>query len=273
MKNHIREVRRSRDMTQAELAAQTGVGVPQVSRWESGTVNIPSQRLMQIADVLRVNPGDLLPDGQFALMQQLEQGIDPAANHRDNIGRNVKGLPSGQRFAVTVGGGDPAMAPNAKPFRMEGASQERMREDLPVYGSALGASRPVDGEAIEQTTLNRAEVMQYVRRPVILNGNSAAYGLYVSGSSMEPRHMDGDMLLVDPKGRVRGGEDVVVYLRPTNPEDDDGEAARAVLVKRLIRRTAEYIELKQFHPETQFRIDARDVVRIDRVIPWQELIS
>src|SRR3546814_20836483 len=79
---------------------------------------------------------------------------------------------------------------NAHPFRMEGASDRRMRDDLPVYGSALGAAREIDGEAIEQTTLNRAEIVQYAKRPVLLESNATAYGLYVSGSSMEPRHLD-----------------------------------------------------------------------------------
>lgn len=85
--------------------------------------------------------------------------------------------------------------------------------------------------------------------------------------------MDGEVILVDPKGRVKPGEDVVVYLRPTNPEDDDGEAARAVLVKRLIRRTAAYFELEQYSPAKVFRIETEEVLRVDRVIPWSELLS
>jgi hypothetical protein len=162
---------------------------------------------------------------------------------------------------------------NATPFKMEGASSERMRDDLPLFGTALGAAREVDGEAIEQTTLNRAEVIGYAKRPTILNGKASAYGLYVSGSSMEPRHMDGDMLVVDSKGRVKNNEDVVVYLRPKSAEEDDGEAARAVLVKKLVRRTSTYIELEQFTPPKVFRVNMDDIVRIDRVIPWSELLS
>ena len=177
-------------------------------------------------------------------------------------------FPDFPQFAIREG-----LAANAKPFKMEGASSERMRENLPIYGTAMGASRQIDGEAIEQTTLNRAEVAEYAKRPVILNGKVDAYGLYVSGSSMEPRHMDGETILVDPKGRLRSGEDVVVYLRPTSEEEDDGEAARAVLVKRLVRRSSTFIELQQFTPPLTFRVDVADVVRIDRVIPWSELLS
>lgn len=162
---------------------------------------------------------------------------------------------------------------NAIPFRMEGASAERMRDDLPIYGTALGAALEIDGEAIEQTTLNRAEVVQYAKRPVLLNGKAHAYGLYVSGSSMEPRHRDGEIVLADPKGRLHSGDDVIVYLRPLTPEEDDGETARAVLVKRLVRRTSTYVELEQYQPAKVFRIEMAQVVRIDRVIPWSELLS
>lgn len=164
-------------------------------------------------------------------------------------------------------------APNAVPFKMEGPSADRLYEDLPIYGTALGAARRVDGEAIEQTTLNKAEVIAYAKRPTILNGRADAYGLYVSGSSMEPRHLDGETILVDPKGRVRNGEDVVVYLRPETEFEDDGESARAVLVKRLVRRTSTYMELEQFTPALIFRVDMADVVRVDRVIPWGELLG
>jgi SOS-response transcriptional repressor LexA len=162
---------------------------------------------------------------------------------------------------------------NATPFKMEGASLDRPRNDLPIYGTALGAARPIDGDAIEQTTLNRAEVVQYAKRPTLLNGNARAYGLYVSGSSMFPRYDDGDIVVVDPKDRLRIGDDVVVYLRPDNPEEDTGETARAALLKRLRRRTASYIELEQFTPPSVFQVPMEEVVDVHRVIPPSEMLS
>jgi transcriptional regulator with XRE-family HTH domain len=247
MENNIRDVRKRAGLTQSEVAEALGIGVPQVSRWETGSVNIPSEKLVTLARLLKTSVGELL--GTPGAIESTEQW-------RERV--NAEGR---------------TYEPNATPIRMEGASFERMTEDLPIYGTALGAAREVEGEAIEQTTLNRAEVLQYAKRPVILNGNSAAYGLYVSGSSMEPRHMDGELLLIDPAGRVRGGEDVVVYLRPLAPDEDNGDAARAVLVKRLVRRSSSYIELEQYHPAKTFKLDMADVVRIDRVIPWQELLT
>lgn len=188
-----------------------------------------------------------------------------------------KGSPPIRRNEVMdLVGMPPLPATNASPFQMEGASMERLREDLPVFGTALGALRIVDGEAIEQTTLNQGEIVTYAKRPTILNGNSNAYGLYVQGSSMVPVHPDGSLLLVEKMKPLRVGDDVVVYLRPETSEGDnrdDGERARSVLVKRLVRRTAQYVELEQFSPAMTFRIEAAEILRVDRVLTLGDLLS
>lgn len=155
---------------------------------------------------------------------------------------------------------------NAVPVKFEGASLANVRTDCPVFGTALGGEVTVDGEAIEQTTLNQGEVIEYRKRPPISNGIERVYGLYVQGSSMVPAHRDGAFLFVQWDVPLRVDDDVVVYLRPHNNEDDDGKASRCVLVKRLKRRTARYVELEQFNPAKIFRIEMSDVLRIDRVL-------
>lgn len=89
---------------------------------------------------------------------------------------------------------------------------------------------------------------------------------------MSPRFEDGEMIIVDPEGRLKVGDDVVVYLRPDG-DDDDGERARAVLVKRLVRRSASHVELRQFEPAMTFKIGADEIVRIDRVLTLQEMLG
>lgn len=154
----------------------------------------------------------------------------------------------------------------------EGASVDRMAETLPIYGTALGAAKIIEGEAIEQTTLNRADIMGYAKRPVILNGVPDVYGLHVQGSSMDPAHVDGAFLVVRKGAPLSIGDDVIVYLRPRD-DSDDGERADQVLVKRLVKRTAAFIELRQFTPELTFKIATQDVLRIDRVLPLKDLLS
>lgn len=162
---------------------------------------------------------------------------------------------------------------NARVIPMEGASLERPQENLPVWGSALGAEREFDGEAAELTTLNTGETLDYVRRPTILNGKKGAYALHVQGSSMHPALPDGEMIVAVRDMPMSIGDIVVVYLRPENPDDDDGEASRGVLVKELVRRTASYVELRQYQPAKDFRVDMRQVVRIDRVLTRKEILS
>jgi len=154
---------------------------------------------------------------------------------------------------------------NAEPIKFEGQSLERVRGDCPVFGTALGAERVIDGEAIEQTMLNSGDVIEYRKRPPITNGVERVYGLYVQGSSMYPAHRDGAFLFAQYDAPLRVGDDVVVYLRPLD-DSDDGSTARCVLVKRLVKRTAQHVELEQYTPAKVFRIPMADVLRIDRVL-------
>ena len=152
---------------------------------------------------------------------------------------------------------------------MEGPGSIRMRRDVPVYGTALGAAEVIDGEAVEQTTLNTGDVIAYRRRPVILDGRADIYALYVQGSSMEPRHKDGAILFVEGNRRPAVGDDAVIYLRA--PDEHDGERATSVLIKTLVKKSASFIELEQYNPRHTFRIPMERVQRMDRVLTLDEM--
>jgi len=193
---------------------------------------------------------------------------DKAANKLADALTN-HGVPPITRDEILTLTGAPPVS-NATPVKFEGASASSLRNDLPVYGTALGAEIMVDGEAIEQTTLNTAEVIEYRKRPIISNGIDRTYGLYVQGSSMYPAHREGAFLFVQRDAVLRIGDDVVVYMRPRD-ESDDGETATCVLVKRLVRRSAQYVELQQFEPALTFRLAMSDILRIDRVLTTDDL--
>lgn len=164
---------------------------------------------------------------------------------------------------------------NAVPLKYEGASEARMREDLPILGTALGADRVSDGLAIEQTYLYEHDIIGYARRPVILDGRVDAYGIYVQGSSMDPVFEDGALILVETKRPPRVGDNVVVYLRKNggDQDGDDGNSARTVLVKRLVRRSGSFIELEQHNPKMTFTIDQADVLQTHRVMTLADLLA
>lgn len=187
------------------------------------------------------------------------------------IARAAAALEVDQAIIIDAAAITPPVQSNASPFRYEGASAGRMVSDLPVYGTALGAPRMVDHEQVEQTYLNSGEVLEYIKRPVALNGRGDAYGLHVVGGSMWPMYPEGSVIIAETRRPPMIGDDVVVYLRDC--DDEDGVRARCVLVKRLVRRTASYIELQQFDPQITFRVDVDEVLRIDRVMTLRDLLS
>lgn len=167
--------------------------------------------------------------------------------------------------------GAQTMRANANLLAFEGEGLQMPEESLPVWGTGLGAARMFDGEAIEQTDLNSGSQLEYVRRPAILKGKKGAYALHMQGSSMHPALPDGELVVACRGMPLSIGDNVVVYLRDS--ADDDGERSRGVLVKELLRRSASYVELRQYEPRVDFKVAMEDVVRIDRILTRREMVS
>lgn len=141
--------------------------------------------------------------------------------------------------------------------------------DVPIYGTAEGAQLFIDQREIETTTMMPDEVVDYIRRPIGIAERRSVYALFVVGTSMEPRWMDGEPIFVDPNRTPAIGDHVVAQLVRHNP--DGGQEIVRAMVKRLVRRTAEYYELQQYNPDLTFRIPKTDVRDLHRVIPPNEL--
>lgn len=229
--------RKRAGLTQEQVAERMGVSTPQISRWETGKDGIPSQRLSAMTEAYEADINELFDNTDVPISDVMPQ-------------------------------------PNAKVLRYEGANNVVLPRDVPVFGSTLGAPLEFCGKAVEQAMLNSGNIIDYLPRPSVLNGQKAAYGLYVQGSSMAPRFEDGETVFATDSSSAkppRIHDYVVLYLR--DEDEDDGQRAQAVLIKRLIKRTASYYELEQFNPPVTFQIPAEKVLRVDRVIPWSELIS
>lgn len=59
---NIRRVRRERRLSQEALAAAIGLTFQQLQKYERGTNRVSCSRLCEIAQALRVEPADLLPE-------------------------------------------------------------------------------------------------------------------------------------------------------------------------------------------------------------------
>jgi hypothetical protein len=148
-----------------------------------------------------------------------------------------------------------------------------MEKDIPVYGTAIGADiefmSTIDGAiAVEQTDLNTSDVIDRFRRPPALRDRPDIYGLYVAGTSMEPAFESGRGILVDPKRPPAIRDYVIVYIR--NGTEASQEQCSSVLIKRLVKRSASFVELEQFNPPGIFPVSTKDIASMQRVMPWDE---
>jgi hypothetical protein len=163
------------------------------------------------------------------------------------------------------------VADRAVSFRHGGAGM-----DLPIYGTALGHDLRFDGDGtllVEQTMLELTEPIRHVQRPAGLAGAKTAYAVYIQGDSMSPRYEPGELAVVDPRKPPSPGDDVIVQL--IGDEERTGEATpvACALIKRLVRRSASYIELRQFNPPLTFRVEMDRVVSVHRVMPIGDLLG
>lgn len=132
-------------------------------------------------------------------------------------------------------------------------------KDVPVYGTVVGGT----GGGFHMN----GEVVDRVRRPPGLADVRGAYGLYISGDSMEPRYFSGELIYINPGKPAAVGDFVVVEMHAV-----DGEAGQA-FVKRLVRRTATTITAHQYNPAGDVVYEAALVKRIWRIVPLGELMG
>jgi SOS-response transcriptional repressor LexA len=139
---------------------------------------------------------------------------------------------------------------------------------IPVVGSALGMTSFDPERDIETTELNVGDVLDHVRRPLSLASDASAYAVTVVGDSMWPRFRPGRRVIVSPKAAVSIGDDVIVQLRGEGPQQapTNGDPITLVLIKELVRRSATFIELRQFNPDVTFRVETARVAAIHKVI-------
>ena len=86
-------------------------------------------------------------------------------------------------------------------------------------------------------------------------GDPNAYGLEISGDSMEPVLRDGDTVVVSPAAPIRRGDRVVART-----------VAGEVMAKQLSRRSAKRIELRSLNPAHRDRsFDLSEVAWVHRI--------
>ncbi|MHC2462093.1 S24 family peptidase [Bradyrhizobium embrapense] len=109
--------------------------------------------------------------------------------------------------------------------------------DFPIYAAAQGG----EGFMIVHT-----DVMEWVKRPVILEGVPDSYGVLVVGESMVPAYRPGDMALVHPRRPPERDTDVILYDH--DPRTGDAKS----MIKHLVGFNDRSFKLEQFNPAKTF---------------------
>ena len=147
-------------------------------------------------------------------------------------------------------------------------------EGVPVMGTAFCDDLAVEGEdgepfEVERVLLEFDHIVTMIERPRALWAARDAYAIYLEGSSMEPRYKQGHLCIVDPRRPPGPGDDVVVQLNDGNGGND----VITVIVKELVRASSKFVELRQFNPDSQFRIPRRQVTALHRICNSNELFG
>ena len=142
----------------------------------------------------------------------------------------------GPRNASTAGTAAGALAQSPHPSIVNGGLLAGAR-DFPIYAAAQGGN----GHMIVHT-----DVMEYVKRPVILEGVPDSYGILIVGDSMVPAYRQGDMALIHPRRPPERDTDVVLY----DQDHRTGEAKS--MIKRLVGFNDRSWKLEQYNPAKTF---------------------
>jgi len=238
---------------------------------------------------------------QAALLSRIEEklaqhGLNDTSASMEAVGkpdlirdlRRKKGIPNAERLRklagvlgtssdwLLTGEGDSGAAELVPPTRGVAIADPYRAfrghdrpKDVPVLGTPACGDAELDGKHVE--TIEIDGIIDHVRRPQALDGRQDVYAIMPQGFSMIPRFEPGDIAYVECKP-PRIGDYAVVQLR--GPAGDEAaDRIVSALLKRLVRQSADWVDLEQFNPPFEFRVERARIAKMDRVIRLEELVT
>jgi phage repressor protein C with HTH and peptisase S24 domain len=218
--NRLKALRDAEGLTQDAMAKRLGVSRGALANWEVGG-EIANDNLRRISEQFDATM-DWLIAGRGRPPASLGNPVLDDATKRADIDR------LGTLSNATISG------QNAAGWK-----------EIPIYGQAVAGE---NGEFL----MNGSILFTALAPPSVV-AISEAYGVRVSGISMEPRYYDGEVVFVDPSRIARAGDFVVVQVKL----DEHGELWG--YVKRFVRWNTKELVLSQFNPEKQITFPGRQV--------------
>jgi phage repressor protein C with HTH and peptisase S24 domain len=212
-----------------------------------------------------------------SFFQDVKRGVRPSVENLERVVEAI-GMSPAQFYALdapTRQHREPGIGGVQAPPARFLAPRDEDPTDIPLLGTAQAADFEVTDEGhmsfAEQMEVHLDEVLDTLRRPIALAGRKGIYAITVRGTSMRPKFEDGDPIYVDAGARPMIGDIVVLQLVK---RDDFGEPRIAsVLIKALVRRTPEFVELEQYNPPLIFRVAMKEIAHMHRWVPWREMVA
>ena len=189
---HVQEKKKEKGLTSAELAQRAGIPLGTLNKLLSGVIEEPKlSTAIALAGALGCSLSALVDEGE-ALYPPEERVLLSAWRRLDEYGRTmvraVLDMESGRRADAEDLADNSAIAP-----RVEDEDQI----EIPLFLTPISAGLGMEvGEAPKEHISVR-------RTPVT---EKADFALRVRGNSMEPRFLDGDVLLIHQQESINFGE-------------------------------------------------------------------
>ncbi|HEV7293069.1 MAG TPA: S24 family peptidase [Devosia sp.] len=147
------------------------------------------------------------------------------------------------------------------PADLERPYRNQMTRDVDVLGAAAGSDLAAGSFQFSMDPIDR------VARPPGLVGVKGVYAVFVENDSMYPMYHAGQLVYVSRHRPPAPGDTVVIQNISEDADDFSG------FIKVLVRRTAEWVECKQFNPEGPLKFRNHPGLVLHRVYTTNELFG
>ena len=189
---HVQEQKKEKNITSAELSQRAGIPLGTLNKLLSGAIEEPKlSTAVAIAGALGCSLSALIDEGE-ALYPPEERSLLAAWRRLDEYGRamvrTVLDMESGRKADLD----NVADTASIGPRDTDG---EKIEIPLYLMPISAGTGAVLDGDNKETVSVRRTPVTE-----------KADFALRVRGNSMEPRFLDGDILLIHQQSQLNFGE-------------------------------------------------------------------
>lgn len=214
-------------------------------------------------DLMRFRPEGMSPNA-WAVKAGVSRTVWSDMRRHGNPSRRtlekllvVAGSSLAEFEALRVGAGSGSVRSSAESV---GESQRRdwrgaSLPPLQLLSSTIGGGW--GPQSIEMMEVRFDKGIGSLARPASLASDPDAFAITVVGDSMWPRFRPGRNVAVSPRLPVSIGDDVLLCFK---------DAAQGnVLLKELVRRAGDRVELRQFNPDIVFSVETSEIETIYKV--------